>query len=176
MAFSGRDDLYQAPNFAIMGTGIPERLRRTLPPWTDNPPISPPANPTNPFNDPPRAPHDVDPPEQNPYNDLDFAPFVVTENSSQRSGTPAGGLLGLLQAMMQQRDVGPNTGSAISPNGTPATRPDSDGSVPGNFLRRPPLQPQDQDEADQAQQAREAAAAQLVRGVRRLARINTDSR
>ncbi len=75
--------------------------------------------------------------------------------------------------IMQQPAVEPYPGSLFPRNGTPATRPDSDGSVPGNFLRRAPLQPQDQDEAGQAQQAKEAAAARLVR---RLARINPDSR
>jgi hypothetical protein len=161
-----------------------------LPP--PNVPTFPPPGPGNPFPDPgpspklqlprenraplPPPPIYVDPPGDNFDNDP-HQKFFVTEDRSMRAvEPPAGGLLGLLQAMMPQRDAGPNTGSAISPNGTPATRPDNDGSVPDNFLRRPPLQPQDQDEADPAQQAREAAAAQLVRGVRRLARINRDAR
>jgi hypothetical protein len=60
MVSSFRDDLYQRPNFAITGTEILERLRRRRPAWTDNPPIVSPADPNNPFDDPPRF-HDVDP-------------------------------------------------------------------------------------------------------------------
>src|SRR6266404_5139493 len=69
MAFSYRDNLGQRPNFAIMGTEIPERLRRTRPAWTDDPPVIPSPNPNDPFGNPPRPALELDPPERNPYND-----------------------------------------------------------------------------------------------------------
>ena len=111
MAFSYRDNLRQSPNFAITGTEIPERLRRTLPPWTTDPPVIPSPNPTGPFGDPPRPPHDVDPPKNNTYNDPNYSPLIVTESLSARKGDePVGGLPGMLmRAMMQQS---PNTNSA----------------------------------------------------------------
>jgi hypothetical protein len=114
----------------------------------------------------------VDPPGDNIGNAPRNYPFVVVGNPPTQAGAaPAGGLLGLLQAVMQQRNAGPYADPKISPNGAPATRPD--GSSPAPFFRSPALPPQDLYEADEARQAREAAAAQLGRGVRRLARRNT---
>lgn len=159
------------PLFPTYRDDSPKLPVPALPP-PQMPPVLPPGNP---FPDPspwPRLqlppenrvppPIYVDPPGDNFENDLGRG-FVVTENRSMRAvEPPAGGLLGLLQTMTQQPNAEPYTGSAFPPNGASATPPE------------PPLPPQEQDEADQAQQAREAAAAQLVRGVRRLARINTE--
>jgi hypothetical protein len=137
MATSFRGNLYRRPDFAIMGTDIPERLRRPRPPWTDNPPIVPPADPNNPFGDPPRF-HEVDPPEQNPYNDPVYRPFIVTENlSGQTDGEPVGGWPGmLLRATMQQGQVQPRTDSVSMPNDASEHNSDSHGNLQGGLLGR----------------------------------------
>jgi hypothetical protein len=119
MGSSFRDNLYQWPNFAIMGTEIPERLIRRRPAWTDNPPIVPPADPDNPYGDPPHF-HDVDPPARNPYNDPNYSPFIATEKLSAKAsdGLGGGGLLGmLLRALMQQGRVQPGLDSVSTANG-----------------------------------------------------------
>ena len=119
MAFFYRDNLRQRPNFAIMGTEIPERLRRSRPAWTGDPPVIPPRNPDKPFSDPPRPTLELDPPERNPYNDPDYSPFIVTENLSANAGDkPDGGLLGMLHAMMQQGQVQPVADPGSTPNGS----------------------------------------------------------
>jgi hypothetical protein len=195
MAFSS-EELHQRPNFAIMGAGIPDRLRRTLSEWTDNPSIIGPSNPANPFGDPPRL-HEVDPPEHNPYNDPAYSPFLVTKAlSTKADDAAAGGLLGMLSAMTQQANVRPGANSNDAPNNAPAYEPDSYGSAAGGLLGRlltlqaeqnryqpnagtgtappPPAsaqQMQAQYEADQAQHAREAAASRLTRGVINLSRM-----
>lgn len=95
-----------------MGTEIPERFRRAPPAWTKDPPIIPPKNPAKPFDDPPRPTLELDPPERNPYNDLDYSPFIVTDNPSARTGD---GLLGmLLRAMMQQNQIQPDAESSFA--------------------------------------------------------------
>jgi hypothetical protein len=96
---SSKDNLYQRPNYAIDGI-VPNYFRRpALPAWITPPNFQPnqPPWPTPPsappppgwgFPDPtsplpmPRS-HDVDPPEENPYNDPDYNPnFLVTKNLS----------------------------------------------------------------------------------------------
>ena len=132
MGSSFRDNLYQRPNFAIMGTEIPEHLIRRRPRWTDNPPIVPPADPDNPYGDPPHF-HDVNPPERNPYNDPDYSPFIVTEKLSAKAGEPGGGgLLGiLLRAMMPQGQVQPSSDTASTPNRASEFNPNSYGRPQG---------------------------------------------
>jgi hypothetical protein len=121
MAFFYRDNLRQRPNFAIMGTEIPERLRRTRPGWTDDPPVIPPRNPDKPFSDPPRPTLELDPPERNPYNDPDYSPFIVTENLSANAGDkPDGGLLGRWLALNDERAL--NTVDAYGDNGSGVSR------------------------------------------------------
>jgi len=67
-----------------------------------------------------RPPHDVDPPEQNPYNDPDYNP-VVTENRSRRAkAKPVGGLLGLLQEAMRQSELHAGAGFEPSLQDAPA--------------------------------------------------------
>lgn len=133
MGLSFRDDFYRRPNFATLGTEIPERLIRRLPAWADNPPISP-ANPNNPYGDPPRL-HEVDPPERNPYNDLDYSPFIVTEIPSANIGVESdyGGLLRMMRATMQDGQVRP---SVVSDSNGESEYPDSNDSRPGGLLGR----------------------------------------
>jgi hypothetical protein len=132
MASSFKDKPYRLPNFGVDGA-VPRQLRQPrwtsphstiLPgaptsPWAPLP--SPPPGP-NPFPDIPQKKQfrDVDPPEQNPFNDPDYSP-LVTDNFSRRAvGAPAGGLLALLREVMQQSDrqpeadFGPNTEDAQS--------------------------------------------------------------
>jgi hypothetical protein len=85
---------------------------------------------SDPFVDPPqifpqqkRPPHEVNPPERNPYNDLDYfespdrSPFIVTENRAEPAGDDesGGGLPGMLRRYARQHgiDFGP------MPNGAP---------------------------------------------------------
>src|SRR5579872_606394 len=113
MASSFQDNPYRRPNFAADGA-TPSYLRRPqvppIPPiFTTGPtPWPQPPGPIIPFPAPlPRPPHDVDPPERNPYNDPDYieppylSPFLVTGNPSTRAtGSPQGGLLGRLVALL----------------------------------------------------------------------------
>lgn len=140
MVSSFRDNLYRRPNLANTGTEIPERFIRRRPAWTNNPAIVPPANPNDPYGDPPHF-HELDPPERNPYNDPDYSPFIVTRNLSGQSGDkPVGGLLGMLLAMMQQSQVQPGADSVSAPDGAPEYNSDSDGSPQGLLGRQLALQ------------------------------------
>lgn len=99
-----------------------------------------PAGPS-PFVDPPKehSPHDVEPSERNPYNDLDYSPFIVTDNPSAKSGDEPsmGGLPGmLLRAMMQQGQVQPGVDSASITSGAPEYNSDGYGSPQGGLLGR----------------------------------------
>jgi hypothetical protein len=135
MAFSFKDEFYQRPNFAVLGTQIPDSLRRFLPPYANTPPIVPP-DPNNPFGDPPHF-HDVNPPEQNPYNDPDYSPFLVTEKQTAKVGDESdGGLLGMLRAVMQQDQVQPGADSPSAPNGTLENNSDGSGSPLSGLLDR----------------------------------------
>jgi hypothetical protein len=137
MASSFRYNPFRLPNFAVDGA-VPEYLRRPrwlpkdLPMLPGSPPGSSPMPPLppsppgpSPFPDPLPPPsqmrhHDVDPPEQNPYNDPDYN-IIVTENRSRRAGVePAGGLLGLLQTAMRQSELQPDAGFEPSPQDAPA--------------------------------------------------------
>ena len=111
---SSKDDLYRRPNFAVDGIIPYYFRRSVLPDWATSPqtyptapspwstpswqpPSWPPSAPSLPLlppgtgsfpalSSPPEPPrlHDVDPPEQNPYNDPDYNPnFLVTKNSSE---------------------------------------------------------------------------------------------
>jgi hypothetical protein len=138
-----RDDLYRWPRLATMGTEIPERLIRRRPAWTDNPPVVPPANPDNPFGDPPKPPHEVDPPRGNPYNEPGCfehpydRSFIVTNNLSRQTGDePSGGLLGRLNALMLERQIQPAAGSASIPDGASEYHPETSGSLHGGLLGR----------------------------------------
>jgi hypothetical protein len=134
MAFSFRDNLRQKPNFATMGTEIPEYLRRTLPAWSQDPPINPSRDPDNPFGDPPRPTLELDPPERNPYNDPDYSPFIVTENLSAKAGyDPDSGLPALLQPVMR-RDQAQLVGSL--PNAGAEYNPGIHDSLQGGLLGR----------------------------------------
>ena len=97
MAYSLKEDLYPRPNFARPGTEMPLDLRRRLPTWPVYPPIVPPPDPNNPFGDPPHF-HEVDPPEQNPYNDPDYSPFLVTTRDAP------GGLFGMLLRVVKEQN------------------------------------------------------------------------
>jgi hypothetical protein len=93
MTSSFRDDRYSRPNLALRGT-IPDFMRRPLlPGWITPLPAPAPAPiwPAPPAPTPEREvfppalqmrpSHEVDPPEENPYNDPDFNPnFLVTQN------------------------------------------------------------------------------------------------
>lgn len=110
MASSFQDDPYRRPNFAADGA-IPSYLRRPrvppIPPIFSDPSLAPwplPPAPKIPFPVPLSAPpHDVDPPEGNPYNDPDYAPFLVTTNQAGMADAPRGGLLGRLLALLAEQ-------------------------------------------------------------------------
>jgi hypothetical protein len=136
MTLSDRDNLRQRRDFAITGTEIPERLRPTRPVWIGNPPIVPPRNPNDPFGDPPRAPHDVEPPTNSPHNYPDGTSVVTDNRSGQAGANLGGGLLGLMRGVMQQVQVQPNANSASALNGTPEYYSDSYGSLPKQLARQ----------------------------------------
>ncbi len=144
MAFSYRDNVRQRPNFATMGTGIPDRLRRARPAWVEDPPVIPPRNPNKPFDDPPRPAHELDPPERNPYNDPDYSPFIVTENQKGQAGEEsAGGLLGMLLTMMPHGQVQLGADPPSVSNRAPEYDSKSYGSPQGSlFGKLPALQPE----------------------------------
>lgn len=56
--------------------------------------------------------------------------------SGQTGEAPAGGLLGMLQAIMPQAQVQPGTNSISAPNGAPDYHSDNYGSAPGGLLGR----------------------------------------
>jgi hypothetical protein len=139
MASSFKDKPYRLPNFGVDGavpkySGIPywvssdPTIRPTpLAPW---PRPSPSPSP-NPFPDPPqiRQFREVDPPEQNPYNDPDYSP-LITDNFSRRAvDAPAGGLLALLREVMQRNDR--QTAADFEPN-TEDAQPDATESRPAS--------------------------------------------
>jgi hypothetical protein len=116
MASSFKDKPYRLLNLGVDGA-VPQELRqpRWIPPRSTILPSAP-ASPWAPlptplpgpniFPDPPqkRQFREVDPPEQNPYNDPDYSP-LVTDNFSRRAiDAPAGGLLALLREVMQRND------------------------------------------------------------------------
>ncbi|MDI1265896.1 MAG: hypothetical protein PS018_21850 [bacterium] len=123
MTSSFRKYPYRTQNFAIDGV-VPEYFSRPgwlqknpttflnppNEPWAPLPPQDPPAS--NPFPEPllKRPPLDVDPSEQNPYNDPDHNPnFLVTDQLLERERIESpGGLLGLLQEAMQRSKFQPD--------------------------------------------------------------------
>jgi hypothetical protein len=134
-----QNQLQQQPDYLhIWDPPIPAApsSKDTLPaPPTLIPPLPSPG--TNPFPTPTlplpkRPPHEVDPSERNPYNDLDYSPFIVTKNISERApGEFGGGLLGRLLALqIQQSQVRP---MAESPGQTPGASDD----VQSSESRRP---------------------------------------
>ncbi len=66
------------------------------------------------------------PPQQPPPYDLDPSNFP-----GQGGNEPAGGLLGMLQAMMQQGQIRPSAESTSTSNGTPEFNSDNYGSPQG---------------------------------------------
>ena len=71
-------------------------------------PLVPPVQvpPGGGFPEPPRPPHEVDPPDENPYNDPDYNPnFLVTQNRSEGRPSLPGGLLGMLERFGGFADV-----------------------------------------------------------------------
>lgn len=104
MAYS-REDPYRSLGFYLWDPFLPKQLDQTetpsrrRPSWTDDPPAVPSPNPDNPFGDPPRF-HNVNPPEQNPYNDPAYNPnWLVTEPFGTGKGR------------CRRRAVGPAAGS-----------------------------------------------------------------
>jgi hypothetical protein len=81
-----------------------------------------------------RTPHDVDPPEQNPFNSPNWPPVVTENPSGQGQVGLGGGLLGMLRALLQQ-SLEPGAVSSSAPN-APENHPDGDGSAQRSVIEK----------------------------------------